>query len=167
MRYLLIMRHAKSDWSHSGLADHDRPLNARGERDAPRMGRWLQSRGCVPEHIAASTALRARKTADLVAGSSGFGGAPVYLPELYLAGPATYIEWAVSLDDQFHRALAIGHNPGVEELVSHLTGEAVAMPTAAVAVLRIESERWEDFALNPRAQLESYWKPKGLPREFE
>ncbi|MCH5374620.1 MAG: histidine phosphatase family protein, partial [Planctomycetes bacterium] len=38
MKTLLILRHAKSSWGDPSLADHDRPLNARGKRDAPRMG---------------------------------------------------------------------------------------------------------------------------------
>ena len=62
MKILLILRHAKSSWDHPGLRDHDRPLNPRGRRDAPRMGRFLVERDLVPERIVSSTAVRARTT---------------------------------------------------------------------------------------------------------
>ena len=65
MRELILARHAKSDWGDARLADHDRPLNARGLRDAPRMARHLAADGVTVERILASTALRARSTAEV------------------------------------------------------------------------------------------------------
>ena len=63
-RTLILMRHAKSDWGHAGLADHDRPLNARGTRDAPRMGAWLRGKGHLPDEVLCSTATRTRQTLE-------------------------------------------------------------------------------------------------------
>ena len=67
MKTLLLMRHAKSSWKQVGLADHEWPLNMRAKGDAPRMGNLLWERDLVPELILCSTALRARRTAEIVA----------------------------------------------------------------------------------------------------
>jgi phosphohistidine phosphatase len=74
MKSVLILRHAKSSWKHPELADHDRPLNRRGKRDTPLMGRLLKKEDLVPEIIISSTATRARSTAEAVAKSSGYKG---------------------------------------------------------------------------------------------
>ena len=65
MKQLLIMRHAKSSWSDENLSDHDRPLNARGQNNAPRMGAFVAEQGCLPDIIISSTAQRAAMTAKL------------------------------------------------------------------------------------------------------
>ena len=67
MKKLLLLRHAKSSWSDDGLPDHDRPLNKRGKKTAPQMGRLLVERDLVPDLIVSSSAKRARKTAEAVA----------------------------------------------------------------------------------------------------
>ena len=72
MKLLSILRHAKSSWSDSSLPDHDRPLNKRGFRDAPRMGELIREKGLVPNAILSSTALRARETALAVAAATEF-----------------------------------------------------------------------------------------------
>ena len=69
MKVLLLLRHGKSSWESAGLSDHDRPLNNRGKRDAPRMGNVLLEEGIVPEIIISSSAIRARSTAEKVAKS--------------------------------------------------------------------------------------------------
>jgi len=74
MKSLLILRHAKSSWKHPELTDHDRPLNKRGKRDAPRMGKILRSEHLIPEAIISSTAARAHVTAEAVAKASRYKG---------------------------------------------------------------------------------------------
>jgi phosphohistidine phosphatase len=72
MKLLYLVRHAKSSWAEPGLADIDRPLNKRGKRDAPEMGRRLKERDAVPDRIVTSPAKRARGTTrDLVRGPRG------------------------------------------------------------------------------------------------
>jgi phosphohistidine phosphatase len=61
-RTLILIRHAKSDWEHPALDDHDRPLNARGQRSAPRIGAWLAAQGLAPDAVLCSTARRTRET---------------------------------------------------------------------------------------------------------
>ncbi|MFG0335704.1 MAG: SixA phosphatase family protein, partial [Maioricimonas sp. JB049] len=83
MKTLLLMRHAKSSWADPSKADHDRPLNARGKRDAPRMGQWLLEQNLVPDRIVSSTARRARKTASRVASGCGYTAEIVHERALY------------------------------------------------------------------------------------
>ena len=71
MKTLLVMRHAKSDHEEQDQLDHDRPLEQRGRMDAPRMGEFLVKKNVVPNYILASSAVRARETAKLVAKGCG------------------------------------------------------------------------------------------------
>ena len=86
MKTLLLLRHAKSSWKDGDLDDHDRPLNKRGKRDAPRMGQLLRDQDLLPELILTSSARRCRKTAEHVIQSSGYRGETRITGELYEAG---------------------------------------------------------------------------------
>ena len=65
MKVLLLMRHAKSSWGDPTIKDHDRPLNNRGKKDAPRMGKLLKENNLIPDIILSSTAKRAEMTQSL------------------------------------------------------------------------------------------------------
>ena len=88
MKTLLILRHAKSSHGNESFSDHDRPLNQRGQRDAPRIGELLSAENLLPDLIVSSTARRAHDTTELLLSASAYRGPVMYLPELYLAGPA-------------------------------------------------------------------------------
>src|SRR5690606_18552882 len=133
MKTLLILRHAKSSWANSAMADHDRPLNERGKRDAPRMGRLLKEYDLVPETIITSSAERALNTAELAALSSSYENEIAVTRTIYHAEPEDYIAYLQELPDDLVRVIVVGHNPGMEELVQELTGQYVAMPTAGLA----------------------------------
>jgi phosphohistidine phosphatase len=160
MRELMVLRHAKSSWKNPGADDHDRPLNRRGERDAPRLGRWLRDEDLVPDAIVSSTAVRARTTAHAVAAACGYAGAVHVAPQLYLAGPDKYVAAARSLGGPAIRLLIVGHNPGVEELVLGLTGCEERMPTAALARIRLEIRGWDELRLDSPGRLIDVWRPK-------
>ncbi|MYG49370.1 MAG: histidine phosphatase family protein, partial [Gemmatimonadales bacterium] len=128
MKTLLILRHAKSSWDHPGLRDHDRPLNPRGRRDAPRMGRFMAERDLVPDRIVSSTAVRARTTAELAAAEFGAGVEIETTYDLYGASPDGYVEVAEAMGGTAERLMLVGHNPGITSLVWHLTGEGEYMP---------------------------------------
>ncbi|MFA5606465.1 MAG: histidine phosphatase family protein [Leucobacter sp.] len=127
---LVLVRHAKSDWGDPSLADHDRPLNARGRRNAPEMAqRFAASRARV-DRILSSTALRARTTAQ------AFGdvlGLPVELrPEMYASSPSTLASMAA--DSGVRRVMLVAHDPGITELAERASaGEITHLPTGAVA----------------------------------
>ena len=70
-RYLILLRHAKSSWADPSLRDHERPLNKRGLRDAPDMGRRLAARQERPELIISSDAVRALDQAEQIAEKAG------------------------------------------------------------------------------------------------
>ena len=74
MRTLLVLRHAKSSWNDSALGDHQRPLNERGERDAPLVGERLRRQKLTPDLIISSDAERAQMTARAVARAAGYAG---------------------------------------------------------------------------------------------
>jgi phosphohistidine phosphatase len=165
MKQVLVLRHAKSSWKHRELADHDRPLNKRGKRDAPRMGRLMRAEGLVPEWAFSSTAVRALKTMDLALEGSGASCDVRTVPELYLAAPAGIVDVLRRTPDACARVLVVGHNPGMEDLVQGLTGEEVVMPTAALAVIDCECEKWDELSLGGVERLVRLWRPKELISE--
>jgi len=162
MRTLLILRHAKSSWDNSNLADHARPLNDRGKTDAPRMGRLLQTEDLVPDLIIASSAERALKTAELVALNCDYENEIKVTRQFYLADPETYLEVLAGVDERYQRVMVVGHNPGMEELVEELTGESVRMATAALAHVQFNIARWQDLTPGTTAKLQAVWLPKEL-----
>jgi len=162
MKTLLLMRHAKSSWDDETLEDHDRPLNKRGLRAAPRMGRLLAALELSPDFIVSSTALRAMETARLVAAECSYSGIIREDPSLYLASAEAYVAAARRLRKQVQRPLIIGHNPGLESLLRHLTAVDMHIPTGAIARLDLPDISWSDLGLTPCCHLESFWKPKEL-----
>ena len=162
MKQLLILRHAKSSWKEPGMADHARPLNQRGLRDAPRMGQLLQQESLIPDQIFCSTAKRARATADLIAKHSGFLGQIDFSGSLYLAGPEVYVDQLRLVEDSCQRVMVIGHNPGLETLLAYLTGQEKRMPTAALAQVALPLECWREMGMRGDATLTRLWLPKEL-----
>lgn len=162
MKTLLLMRHAKSSWKDESLDDHDRPLNKRGKREAPRMGEFLRQQDLIPDYIISSSARRAWKTAELVAYAAGFRGETRITSELYMAGPARILEVAANTPEAFQVALLIGHNPGLEELLAQLTGDYRAVPTAAIACLRLDINSWKEIAAGASVSLINLWQPREL-----
>ena len=165
MKTLLILRHAKSSWKNAGLADHDRPLNKRGERDAPRMGSLLREEMLVPDLIISSSARRARMTVEAVVTESGYSGEVRFSRELYAAGPEAYIETLQALEDGLECVMVVGHNPDLEELLEMLSGEAEILPTAALSQVELDIDHWQDLPIeadNPPGKLVALWRPREL-----
>ena len=182
MRRLILMRHAKSDWSQPGLGDKDRPLNARGTAAAPRMAEWLEEwldkhsnvdmeDSPLVDRILSSTAVRTRETLGLMQEIWGPKVEPriEWHDNLYLAEPRviwdTYRKASKEHPDE-DCLLVLGHNPGMEILISGLAGEDLHVPTAAIAIFQsqsnapigelvpeIESNRWELLAFQTPRRL--------------
>jgi phosphohistidine phosphatase len=127
-----MLRHAKSAYP-DGVDDHDRPLNARGERDARRAGELL-SESYTFDRVLVSTAVRAQQTWQLV-GRSLPGAAAESLPALYLATRDELLDVVQQLPADSGNALVVGHNPGLEECVSALCGVPTVLKTSTFAVL--------------------------------
>lgn len=162
MKTLLLLRHAKSDWSHEGQRDHDRSLNARGKRDAPRIGQLLQTEGLIPDQILSSTAKRARKTAQKVVAGGEFTAPIEELQAFYLAPPQAYVQVLQQQDDALECILVVGHNPGIEALSHELTGQPESFPTGTLAHLELDVAHWRDVSLDTAGILRNLWHPREL-----
>lgn len=167
MKKLLLIRHAKSDWSHRGLDDHDRPLNERGKKDAPDMARRLVDKDLEPDLLLTSTARRAFRTALRFAEVFGFERDRILEDgRLYLAEPEHMLEVLRGLPERHACVAVFGHNPGISELVEVLAGATLGdMPTCAVATLEFEGAF---TALAPgTCELVDYDFPKNRPGDRE
>lgn len=162
MKTLLLLRHAKSSWKDASLADHARPLNKRGQRNAPQMGVWLRAKDCLPDYIVSSTAVRARDTAFLMAEAAQYVGPCLLLPQLYHATPEAILSVVQALPPEAQRVLLVGHNPGLEEFAARLTQQSVQLPTATLANLTLAVTTWAETKLNKVAKLQWVQIPKGL-----
>lgn len=168
MRTLVLLRHAKSSWKVASLEDHDRPLNKRGRRDAPRMGQLLAEQGLVPDLVLCSSARRARDTAFSVLHAAGYEGETRILRSLYMAGAEACAETIRRLEGEPTRLMVVAHNPGLEELLQALTGQVIELPTAGLAQLRLSIDSWRDLALGKRqGKLIALWRPKELSTTAE
>jgi len=132
-RTLVVCRHAKSAWP-DGVDDFDRPLEPRGRRDAAAAGRWLAEHAGGLQRALCSPALRARTTWELITAEYGPVEA-VPEPRIYEATAGELIAVLAELPDEVTTAALIGHNPGLENLVSVLTGQPQQLKTCGIAVL--------------------------------
>jgi len=146
-RTLLLMRHGKSDWQAGAADDFSRPLTKRGKRNSTRIGQWLAGHDLKPDILIASPAARTLQTGARVCKALGMEPGQIVQDErLYLADATTLLEVIRRLPSGVHTAMLIGHNPGLEELLAGLLGEATPlpadgklMPTAALAQLRFSA----------------------------
>ena len=125
MKYVLILRHAKSSWKHADVNDHDRPLNKRGKRDAPLMGDLLQNEHLVPDLIISSTAKRARSTAKAVAKAARYKGDIILNQSLCSAPPTACVDVLRDLSNEYARVLKVGHNPAIHVCRPQLGNKAL------------------------------------------
>jgi phosphohistidine phosphatase len=160
VKRLLILRHAKSSWADSSVDDWQRPLNERGHRDAPRAGEWLRERSLMPDVIITSDAVRARTTAEAVAKAAGYSRDIVADPSLYHAKPEDVVDVLNGVADEAHTVLIVGHNPGLEDLVSQLTGEHHGLVTTALVALDVPIDHWSELDGTIAASIVETWQPR-------
>ena len=162
MKRLFLLRHAKSSWDDPALADHERPLAKRGERDAPRIAQRLRERHPAPSLIVTSSAERALRTARIFAVELGVPAAAMVVdPALYLAAPETILAVAARQNDTELSLLLVGHNPGMTDVTNRLLPHAALdnLPTAAVIGIELACDRWASLG-DARARLIHYDYPK-------
>ncbi|HLN79017.1 MAG TPA: histidine phosphatase family protein [Nocardioidaceae bacterium] len=133
-RTLILLRHAKSDWS-GDAADIARPLAKRGRRQAPESGRWLNANIAGIDLAIVSPASRAQSTWDLVAAELDAPPPTRIDDRVYAASGVDLLGVVQELPEDIDTVVLVGHNPGLEELVARLTGEPVPLPTSAIAVI--------------------------------
>ena len=162
-RTLTLVRHAKSSWKDARLADYERPLKRRGERDAPRMGRRLREAGIRPSLILSSPARRAWTTAQLIAEAIGCPGERLQRePELYLASLETILAVLAAQSADVSSLMLVGHNPGLASFGNYLVpGSIDKLPSGGVIAVEFEQAHWSFYAL-PRRRLALYDYPGRL-----
>jgi phosphohistidine phosphatase len=151
---LLLVRHAKSSWADPYLDDHDRPLNDRGLRNAPEMGKRLQEWSIRPDVWISSTALRAITTAEILAEQVGFREDQIQrTKDLYHASATELQEIISELDDRIRSVVLFGHNPGMTSLVANLYGLPIDnLPTSGVVHIQFEDDTWSAVSSTPPAR---------------
>lgn len=145
MKTLTIVRHAKSSWDSSSLADSERPLNERGERDAPLMAERLHQAAVRPSLIISSPAVRAWTTAKVIAHEIGY---PLEFlqreDDLYLASCDRLLAIISRQDEGFNNMLLVGHNPGLTDLANFLMpGLTGNLPTSGVVSVSLSCDHWD------------------------
>lgn len=149
MKYLTLLRHAKSSWKDPDCDDFDRPLNKRGRHNAPLIGRRLAMLGEVPEIIISSPARRARNTAEVVAATLDYQTAAIrYDQRIYEAGLETLVELISQFDNAWQDVMLVGHNPGLTDLAKALapcTFDNIV--TCGVVKLAFDIDAWRDIQL--------------------
>jgi phosphohistidine phosphatase len=148
LKRLTLVRHAKSDWSLPGQADWDRPLNKRGQRDAPEMARRLRSRRLKPDLILSSPAVRALSTATVMARELKVPAAHVMQDErLYLSSPADLLAVIRERGGEARHVMVLGHNPGLTECANRLSaGDHIDnLPTCGVFTAQFAIKAWHDL----------------------
>lgn len=163
MKKLLLLRHAKSSWEDTSLPDFERPLNERGLRAAPTIGRYMREQKLQPDLVICSPAKRTRETIALVLEAAGIKRDVRYDERIYEASVSTLLEIVSQIEDDKAEVLLVGHNPGFENLLERLTGESIRMPTAALARIALDAERWREIAAQS-GQLELFVTAKELAK---
>ena len=142
-RTLILLRHAKSDWSGS-LPDVDRPLAERGRAQAPLAGRWLERHVDRIDLAVVSPAQRARETWELAAGELAPAPRARIEDRVYAASAGLLLDVVRDVPDDVRTVLLVGHNPGMEQLASLLADEGVTMRTSGIAAFEVEGA-WSDL----------------------
>ena len=163
MKTLTIVRHAKSSWKHQDLSDRERPLNKRGERDAPIMARRVVDAGIRPSQIISSPAVRAWTTAKIFARELGYPAEFLQREDsLYLASLDNLLDVVAMQDAGFNHLMLFGHNPGLTDFVNYLVpGLTSNLPTAGVVTVSLTTEDWLLYD-RPKTELVLHDYPKKI-----
>ncbi|MEO7174501.1 MAG: histidine phosphatase family protein [Saprospiraceae bacterium] len=146
-RNLYLVRHAKSSWESTQIADYDRNLNDRGFRDAPFMSRLCAAHELRPDAILSSGALRAKTTARYFEKAFGLPETQFFLTdEIYEAGPNRILSIVQSLNDNWTTVYLFGHNPGFTQFGNWCNAAIAELPTCGVLRFRQELGHWSDFS---------------------
>lgn len=168
MRTLLLLRHAKSDWESDADDDFARPLAKRGRKAAERMGEWMRRHELVPEYIISSTAARARETVHILCGALRLDAMQaMYDDRLYLADRDELLAALRDCPRDAESVMLVGHNPGLEELLTYLCGSDVPvaangklLPTTALARITLP-DNWRSLK-RESGQIIAVTRPKEL-----
>ena len=157
-----MIRHAKSSWAEPDLGDFERPLNRRGERDAPQMGRRFAAVEPLADRLLASPALRAKRTALLIAREAGLCERLHFERALYLASPGEMLGLAQEQGDDVQHLALVAHNPGTTALANLLADANIQnVPTCGIVRIELDIEHWRDAAPGRGRLLDFDYPKKG------
>ena len=141
MKTLYLARHAKSSWKHPELSDIERPLNKRGKRDAPYIGNLLKEKDVKPDLLISSPALRARKTAIVIAEKIDYPKSKILIDDNIYESSSTELKNIIQgFDDKYNSVMMFGHNPDFTMLNNYLTDSYIDnIPTCGVVGIRFNS----------------------------
>lgn len=167
MKKLIIIRHAKSSWDDPSLDDFDRPLNKRGLKDAPRMGKLLREMKITPDYLLTSPAVRTMETCQHIAKKIDFQLNKIILNQkLYHADKEAILQVVQEIPDRKNDdeeiALLFGHNPGLTDFVNAIANEAIVnIPTCGIAIISFSNDRWRNLKFGS-GKLEWFHYPKKI-----
>jgi phosphohistidine phosphatase len=161
LKKLYIIRHAKSSWNNPILNDFDRPLNERGARDAPRMGKRLKEKQIIPDLILSSPAKRAVMTSELIAHALNYPLEKIKTDKkLYHADDDGMLNAVKFISNKYETVLIFGHNPGLTDFVNHLTDSNIDnIPTCGIAACSFKLDSWSSISWGS-GELEFFDFPK-------
>ena len=145
MKKLFVVRHAKSSWDFPDLDDFSRPLNKRGKKNAPEMGKRMAKQGIKPDAIISSSAKRALSTARRIATELGFPRNRIVKEDQFYHGSnQDVIEIIQHVNDNINTLMIFGHNPGLTDLVNYLSDANISnIPTCGVAEIDFDIMTWK------------------------
>ena len=145
MKNIILVRHAKSSWKDLSLDDFDRPLNKRGKRDAPFMGKKLKDRQMMPDIILSSPAKRAEITVAAIAKAIGYPIKKIIFDNNMYHADALYLfKMVQKLGDEHDTVMCIGHNPGFNNFASMLLEKNPVnnIPTTGIYSIKFKVNKW-------------------------
>jgi phosphohistidine phosphatase len=149
VKTLYIIRHAKSSWNDPALDDFDRPLNDRGKRDAPRMGKRLKEKNVFPDLMLSSPAKRAFATARRIGKELKYKKDDIKTDRrLYHADEEIILDVIRGVKDKHNVVMVFGHNPGLTEFVNTLQDKEQDIdniPTCGIAAFQLDIDSWKDI----------------------
>jgi phosphohistidine phosphatase len=161
-RRLLLMRHAKSDWDAGIETDHQRPLNGRGKKDAPKIALCLKQLGWIPDLVLCSDATRTKQTFEKM--TKQIDSQVSFLSSLYESSPTTMLNEIAFVSDDIQTLMILAHNPGISECTQALSAHFIELTTANVACFEAEIDSWANIHTSQGAwQLKHWLEPRKIP----
>lgn len=161
MKTLYLVRHAKSSWKDMGLDDYDRPLNGRGKKEAPQIGKLMAKMNEYPDLIISSPAKRALDTAKKIARELSYKISQIKIDErLYMAGTDDFLAVITDIKKTADKLMIVSHNFGITMFANHISGsDLINMPTCSIVKVSYEIEKWRQLEA-AKGNLEFFISPK-------
>ena len=165
-KQILLVRHGKSDWGNSHLSDFDRPLNARGHRNASEMAARARSKDQVPQLLVSSPALRALTTARHFCEVWQMTADKIQTElSIYEANTKTLLSVVNDFDNKYDRIAMFGHNPGFTEFANYLSDAGIYnLPTCGTVLMEFDTDKWAEIS-NDSGRLIAFDYPKSADED--